>query len=199
VLLNSNIIRTFFTIIIFISLIAVYGCSAPGILGGGAASTMVIAEGDRSVGSVIDDATIKVQIASKFIASEEKLFLNLDSNIIEGRVLLTGIVETQESRIEAIRKVWEVKGVNEVINEIEVGDKTTFKEYAEDVWITTQIKGLAAKNLGLRALSYNFETIKGKVYIAGITSKKDQLEILINTVKGVKGVNEIVNYVIIKE
>ena len=127
------------------------------------------------------------------------MFLNIDTKVNEGRVLLTGIVENQETRIEAVKKVWEVEGVKEVVNEIEVGDKTTVKEYANDLWITTQVKALAAKNIGLRALSYNFETIRGKVYIAGITSRPEQLETIIEGTKTVKGVKEIVNYVIVKE
>ena len=131
--------------------------------------------------------------------SKNNLFLNIDSKVIEGRVLLTGIVDNQEIRIEAVKKTWEVNGVQEVINEIEVGDKTSIKEYASDLWITTQIRALAARNLGLRALSYNFETIKGKVYMAGITSRPEQLETLIALIKTIKGVNEIVNYVLIKE
>ena len=72
-------------------------------------------------------------------------------------------------------------------NEIEVGDKTTLKEYSQDLWINTQVKGVAAKTLGLRALSFNFETIKGKVYIAGITSRKEQLEELKKEGKKQKG------------
>ena len=176
-----------------------YGCSPAGILASGGATTMVIAEDDRSAGEVIDDATIKVKISAKFIASEQNLFLNIDSTVIEGRVLLTGIVQNQETRIEAIRKVWEVSGVQEVINEIQVGQKTTIKEYANDVWITTQIKAAATKNIGLRSLSYNFETIKGKVYVAGITSRKEQLDNIIETIESIKGVTEIVNYVVIKE
>ena len=192
-------IRIFLIISILFLLTLNYGCSAPGVLATGGGTTMVIAEGDRSVGTVIDDATIKVQIGAKFISSEEKLFLNIDTFIIEGRVLLTGIVDTQEARIDAVRRVWEVKGVQEVINEIEVGDKTTLKEYSQDLWINTQVKGVAAKTLGLRALSYNFETIRGKVYVAGIISKKELLDQLINSIKNIKGVKEIVNYVIIKE
>ena len=97
------------------------------------------------------------------------------------------------------RKVWEIEGVQEVINEIEIGDKITLKEYANDLWINTQIKALAAKEIGLRALSYNFETIRGKVYLAGITSRPEQLDTLINTIKTIKGVKEIVNYVVVKE
>jgi len=192
-------IRIFLIINICFALILNYGCSPTNVLATGGATTMVIAEGDRSVGGIIDDATIKVQIASKFLSAEENLFLNVDTHVIEGRILLTGIVNKQETRIDAVRRVWEVEGVKEVINEIEIGEKTTLKEYAEDVWITAQIKGTAAKNIGLRALSYNFETIKGKVYVAGITSRKDQLDILIESIKGIKGVKEIVNYVIIKE
>ena len=139
-----------------------FGCSPVGLLTTGGATTMVVAEGDRSLGSVVDDATIKLNLSAKFLKSENNLFLNIDSKVIEGRVLLTGIVDNQEIRIEAVKKTWEVNGVQEVINEIEVGDKTSIKEYASDLWITTQIRALAARNLGLRALSYNFETIKGK-------------------------------------
>lgn len=176
-----------------------YSCSPAGILASGGATTMVVAEGDRSLGTVVDDATIKLNLSTKLLNSNSSLFININSNVLEGRVLLTGIVETQEIRIDAVRQVWEIKGVKEVINEIQIGNKTTIKEYANDLWINTQVKGLAAKTVGLRALSYNFETIRGKVYIAGITSRPEQLEAILQSTKTIKGVKEIINYVIVKE
>ena len=112
---------------------------------------------------------------------------------------MTGLVDNQEIRIDAVRMVWEVDGVQEVINEIQIGNRATLKEYANDLWINTQAKGLAAKAVGLRVVGYNFETIQGKVYIAGITSRPKQLEEIIDAVKTIKGVKEIVNYVIITE
>lgn len=188
--------------LLFVSLILLMiniGCSSVGILASGGGATMVIAEGDRSLGTVVDDATIKLNLSAKFLKSENSLFLDVNSNVTEGRVLLTGLVDTQEIRIEAVRKVWEINGVREVINEIEVGNKTTLKEYMNDLWINTQVKSLAARTIGLRSFSYNFETIKGKVYIAGITSRPEQLQAIVESTKTIKGVNEIVNYVIIKE
>ena len=188
--------------LLFVSLILLMiniGCSPVGILASGGGATMVIAEGDRSLGTVVDDATIKLNLSAKFLKSENRLFLDVNSNVAEGRVLLTGLVDTQEIRIEAVRKVWEINGVREVINEIEVGNKTTLKEYMNDLWINTQVKSLAARTIGLRSFSYNFETIKGKVYIAGITSRPEQLQAIVESTKTIKGVNEIVNYVIIKE
>ena len=188
--------------LLFVSLILLMiniGCSPVGILASGGGATMVISEGDRSLGTVVDDATIKLNLSAKFLKSENSLFLDVNSNVTEGRVLLTGLVDTQEIRIEAVRKVWEINGVREVINEIEVGNKTTLKEYMNDLWINTQVKSLAARTIGLRSFSYNFETIKGKVYIAGITSRPEQLQAIVESTKTIKGVNEIVNYVIIKE
>ena len=176
-----------------------YGCSPSSILASGGATTMVIAEGDKSLGTAVDDATIKLNISRKFLASENNLFINIDTSVVEGMVLLTGIVKNQESRIEAVKIAWEVESVKEVINEIEIGDKASIKEYANDVWITTQIKTLAAKDIGLRSISYNIETIRGKVFLAGITSRPEQLEALVNITKSVKGVKEVVNYVVIKE
>ena len=40
---------------------------------------------------------------------------------------------------------------------------------------------------------------KGRVYVIGITSKQDQLDSVIKVVRTIKGVKEIVNYVIINE
>ena len=185
------------SVLYILLLLFLHACSPANILATGGGSAMVIAEGDRSMGSVIDDATIKVNIAAKFINSEDNLFVNISTTVLTGRVLLTGLVDNQEIRIDAVRKVWEVNGVQEVINEIQVGNRDSLKEYANDLWINTQAKGLAAKTIGLRVVGYNFETIQGKVYIAGITSRPEQLEDLIEAVKTIKGVKEIVNYVIV--
>ena len=191
-----NLLSFIFAIIVLFNF---YGCSPAGILAGGGATTMVVAEGDKSVGTVVDDASIKLNISALFLEAGNSLFLDIDVQVNEGRVLLTGIVETQESRINAIKTVWQVEGVKEVINEIEIGDKTTIKEYANDLWINTQIKTKSARQIGLKALTYNFETIKGKVYIAGVSSRPEEIESLIENIKTVKGVKEIVNYVVMKE
>ena len=176
----------------------IISCSPANILASGGATGMVVAEGDRSLGSVVDDATIKINIAAKFINSDDNIFVDVSTSVLEGRVLLTGLVANQEIRIDAVRRVWEVEGVKEVVNEIQIGNRESLKEYAQDIWITTQVKGLAAKTIGLRAVAYNFETIKGKLYIVGITSRPEQLEEIIEVAKTVKGVTEIVNYEIVK-
>ena len=176
-----------------------YGCSPASVLATGGGSAMVVAEGERSIGTVIDDATIKVNIAAKFLNAENNLFVNINTSVLEGRVLLTGLVDNQEIRIDAVRLVWEIDGVKEIINEIEIGNRVTLKDYASDLWINTQARAVAAKTVGIKSITYNFETIQGKIYIAGISVRPDLLDEMILALRGIKGVEEIVNYVIIKE
>ena len=192
----KNRVLLFFLLLLTANIIS---CSPANILATGGATGMVVAEGDRSLGSVVDDATLKINIAAKFINSDDNIFVDVSTSVLEGRVLLTGLVANQEIRIDAVRRVWEVEGVKEVVNEIQIGNRESLKEYAQDIWITTQVKGLAAKTIGLRAVAYNFETIKGKLYIVGITSRPEQVEEIIEVAKTVKGVTEIVNYVIVKK
>ena len=175
------------------------GCSPTGILATGGSSALVVAEGERSIGTVIDDATIKANIAAKFLNAGNNLFVNINTSVLEGRVLLTGLVDNQEIRIDAVRLVWEVEGVKEIINEIEIGNRSTLKDYGSDLWINTQARAVAAKTVGLKAITFNFETIQGKIYVAGISSKPALLDEMVDALKNIKGVSEIVNYVIIKE
>ncbi len=176
-----------------------YSCSPTSMLATSGGTAMVVAEGDRSLGTVVDDATIKVNIAAKFLNAGNNLFVDINTTVLEGRVLLTGLVDNQEIRIDAVRLIWEVEGVREVINEIEIGNRSTLKDYANDLWINTQARGVAAKTIGLRSVGYNFETINGKIYVAGITSRPEQMNNLIEALKTIKGVKEITNYVIVKE
>ncbi len=188
----------FFIIPLFLILAFInYGCSPANILATGGSGALVVAEGERSLGTVIDDATIKVNIAAKFLNADNNLFININTSILEGRVLLTGLVDNQEIRIEAVRLIWEVEGVREIINEIEIGNRSTLKDYASDLWINTQARAVAAKTIGIKSITFNFETIQGKVYVAGISARPDLLDEMISALKNIKGVNEIVNYVII--
>ena len=195
----KKIIKLVFSTSLLISTLSFIGCSPANILATSGGTAMVVAEGDRSLGTVVDDATLKINISAKFIGAGNNLFVNINTSVLEGRVLLTGIVKDQETRIESVRLVWEVDGVKEVINEIEIGNRSSLKDYANDLWINTQARGFAAKTLGLDAIGYNFETINGKVFIAGITKNNDHVNKLIDSIKTIKGVKEIVNYVIVKE
>ena len=176
-------------ILIFLIPFFLISCTPMEIITTSTSTGAVIADSDRSIGESVDDLGIKIKITEKYVKSDKGIFLDIDTSVRMGTVLLTGIVENQEIRIEAVRLVWEIKGVREVINEIEVGNKQNLKEYTKDLWISAQVRTKTLSELGLDVLTYNFETINGKVYVLGVANSEEEskkINDIIRTVKGVK-------------
>jgi osmotically-inducible protein OsmY len=178
------------------SALALQGCVEAAV-GAGAVTGVAIAQ-ERSVGAAIDDKTIQLNINSALLQKHEALFRKVGTEVVEGRVLLTGVVLTPEDRIEAGRLAWSVNGVKEVLNEIEVSDKSSIVDFARDAWITTQLR---TKLLGDRLVSdinYSIETVNGTIYLMGIAQSEAELERVTGHARTIRGVQRVVSHVRLK-
>src|SRR5690606_40916073 len=92
------------------------------------------------LGRSMSDTQIRIAINDKWLQADEEMFRKVNLQVQEGRVLLTGNVRLPEQRVEAVRLCWQVPGVREVINEIEVSDKSGLSNFARDTWISTQLR-----------------------------------------------------------
>lgn len=150
---------------------------------------------ERTVGHIIDDSTIATQINSHFLQKDvNELFQKVSVTVTEGRVLLTGSVNKPESRVEAVRLAWKPRGVKEVINEIQVSAVNP-KQYAQDVFISAQVKSRMVLNRDVRSINYNIETVNGVVYLIGLARGKQELEKVTDIASRVKGVRRVVSHV----
>ena len=75
-------IKILFSVFILFSLSTLYSCTPGGVLASGGATTMVVAEGDRTLGTVVDDTTIKINISSNLLSSSTNLFVNINTNAV---------------------------------------------------------------------------------------------------------------------
>ena len=190
--------KKYFIIINLICMFFLQSCSPVNILATGTSAGAVVAESNRTVGEAVDDTAIKIKITEKYAKSKKGIFLDVNTTVKLGKVYLTGIVENQDARVEAVKLVWEINGVEEVINDIEIGNSQNLKDYSNDLWITTQIKTRAVASFGLEYITYNFESINGKVFIMGIAKDKNESEDVIEIIRNIKGVKSIVDHVIIR-
>lgn len=155
---------------------------------------------ERSTGSRLDDNGIAIAINEKFVQKDfEGLFGRVDTNISEGRVLLAGAVDTPTLKKEAERLVWEVEGVKEVINEIQVNNSTDFATYMEDAYITRHIKAQMLLTKGISSVNYGVETVDGTVYLMGIAKSQKELDIAIAISRRAPGVKKVVSHVIFRD
>jgi osmotically-inducible protein OsmY len=155
--------------------------------------------GERSAGHIVDDALITTKIKNQFA---QKYFNNLFSRITviskEGRVLLTGSVVNGEYVAKASEIVWQVEGVTEVINEIEVADKG-LKERAIDSLIANQVRAKYLFTKNIRSVNYTIDANNGVIYLTGIAQSKEELDLAIDIASKVSNVKRVVSHVVLKE
>lgn len=176
---------------------ALGGCVAAAV--GGAAVTGAALSQERSLGSAISDFNIQARIEKKLFDQSRETFRKVDTEVVEGRVLLTGRVGTREQRIEAAAVAWTTEGVREVVNEIEVGESRGFGGYARDAWISTRIEARLLGDAGVEQENYNIETVNRTVYIFGIAQNEAELDRVIVHCRGLKGVRRVVPHVRMKD
>lgn len=175
---------------------ALQGCAAAAV-GAGATAGVAIAQ-ERSVGAAVDDATIALNVNSALLQKSESLFTKVGVEVVEGRVLLTGAVLTPEDRVEAGRLAWTVRGVKEVLNEIEVSNKNTIVDYAKDAWITAQLRTKLIGDRLVSDINYSIETVNGVIYLMGVAQNEAELQRVTNHARNISGVNRVVSHVRLK-
>ena len=172
-------------------------CSIP-IATGVATKAVTVSNSDRSIGEYVDDVLIKAILKNSYFDQSEKIFFNVDVEVSQGRVLLTGTVDNIDLRIEATRIAWGVKGVQTVINEIQISESDNILNFADDLVISTKVYAKLMLDEEVNSLNYNIETVNKVVYIIGISSSSDEKKKAIDLTKEVFGVEEVVEYITIK-
>jgi len=154
---------------------------------------------EKGIKEAISDGMIDASINKEFLNHDVNMFLNVEIEVVEGRVLLTGSVKKIKHRLDAVKLAWKVLGVREVINEIEVTEKGGIKQYLIDVKIKTQIRYKVISDKKISSINYNFEVVNGSLYIIGISDSKKELKRVVEHANKIKGVLKVVSHAIIKD
>ena len=169
---------------------------------GSSTTTGVVLSKEESFGTTLDDVGLRTKINERLLRRDiNRLFAGVTVKVYEGKVLLTGRVANPEDRLEIVKITWSVKGVKEVINEIEVHNHDNalgFGDYGKDSFITTNLKTRLLLDQRIRSMNYNIETIKGIVYIIGIAQSNEELNLVNGIASQIKFVKKVVSYVRIK-
>ena len=120
---------------------------------------------EKGIKEAISDGMIDASINKEYLNHDVNMFLNVEIEVVEGRVLLTGSVKKPKHRLDAIKLAWKVLGVREVINEIDVTEKGGIKQYLIDVKIKTQLRYKVIADKEISSINYNFEAVNGNLYI----------------------------------
>ena len=194
-LIKNHMIYKF--LVVAFSILLISGCTTAFVTG--ASKVVLIEKEERSFNNFVEDTIILAQLKNSYFSNNEKIFFNVNVEVLEGKVLLTGSVEQIDERIEATKLAWGIEGVNEVINEIQINNDDSILDYADDLVIKTKIKAKLLLNTDIFNLNYSVEVVNGVVYLIGIAQNKEELGLVINISENTYGTKNVISYVRLKE
>ena len=176
--------KRIFSIILILTLTS---CSSVGKFGTGVDITF----DPRTIGMQIDDTIMQKNLSTRLALTNKKYFLSIQSEVIDGRIFLSGKVEEPEEKIKITKLAWETKGVRSVKNAISIKGQSNFKSTAKDILITSQLRSALIFNKKTKARNYTLETINKNIYIFGIAMSKDEKDEVIDEANKIYDVNQI--------
>ena len=145
----------------------------------------------RTIGMQIDDTIMQKNLSARLALKDKKYFLSIQSEVIDGRIFLSGKVDEPEEKIKITKMAWETKGVRSVKNAITIKGQSSFKSTAKDILITSQLRSALIFNKKTKARNYTLETINQNIYIFGIAMDIEEKKEVINEANKIYDVKKI--------
>ena len=180
---------------VLLSAMALQACSTVGIATTAGATGGMAAAREGGFMQTAVDTRIKLEINELWFNYDLDAFSKLSLTVEQGRVLVTGVVQNPDHRVEAIRLAWQPKGVTQVINEVRVANSEGVSGFARDTWITTNLRGKIIFDKEVQSINYSIETVQGTVYLMGIAQDRAELNRVIEHARNTSYVRQVVSYV----
>ena len=183
----------FILILLFIN--GCVGASSQGVFGTGVS----IALDPRTLGTQIDDSIIDKSMDTRLLLVDKNYFLTVSTQVLDGRIFITGKVDNPEEKLKITKLAWETEGVRSVKNDLKIKEKFNFKQSAKDVLITSQLRTALIFSKKIKSANYSIDTYKKKIYIYGISETKDEREEVIKEAKEILDVEDVVASILLVE
>jgi len=183
---------------LFILLITISGCmgtSSTGVLGTGVS----IATDPRTIGTQIDDNIMQKNLSARIINRNAKYLFAVKPKVIDGRIFITGKVNTVEEKLNITKLAWETKGARSVKNDLKIREQFDIQQFSKDILITSQLRTVMIASKTIKSTNYNIDTYKKKIYIYGIAESEEERSEVINEAKQILDVDDVISSILLIE
>ena len=182
-----------FLILFFLS--SCVGTGSKGVFGTGVS----IALDPRSLGTQIDDSIMQKNLITRLTLKKKDYFLSVKTKVLDGRIFITGKVDSPEEKLQITKIAWETNGVRSVRNDIKIKEEFNFKGSAKDLLITSQLRTALVLSKNIKSNNYNIDTYKKKIFIQGIAINSDEKKKVINEAKQILDVKDVISSILLVE
>ncbi len=182
-------------ILILVFLSGCVGASSRGVFGTG----VTIALDPRTLGTQIDDGIMDKNLDAKLLLMNKNYILSVKTQVLDGRIFITGKVIDPEEKLKITKLAWEIEGVRSVKNDLKIKEDFNFKQSAKDLLITSQLRSAIIFNDNIKSANYSIDTYKRKIYIYGIALSKEERDLVIDEAKQILDVEDVIASILLVE
>ena len=187
--------KIFINLLLLLFLSSCVGSSSTGVFGTG----VTIAMDPRTLGTQIDDSIMDKSLDAKLVTTDKNYLLAVKTKVLDGRIFITGKVDTPEEKLKITKIAWETKGARSVKNDLKIKEEFNFKQSAKDLLITSQLRSAIIFNKKIKAVNYNIDTYKKKIYVYGIAKTKEEKNEIIKEAREILDVEDVITSILLME
>jgi osmotically-inducible protein OsmY len=171
---------------------------------------------DRTTDDQATDAKITAGILSRFSDKDKGLLLDVNVDVWEQRVMLTGTLDDPAMKKTVVELAGADPRIKKVYDELQIvtkEEKERRREEAKkenkdskegagqsvnDFWIATKIDGQLIGMGGVKSVDYRWRSVRNKVYIIGRARHETELNKVLEICRNTKGVESVKHFIEIK-
>ena len=177
--------KNFFSLILILFLVS---CTSATKFGAGVNITF----DPRTIGMQIDDTIMQKNLSARLALTDKRYFISIQTEVLDGRIFLSGKVNEPEEKIKITKMAWETNGVRSVKNAITIKGQSNFKSTAKDILITSQLRTALILNKKTKSRNYTLETVNKNIYIFGIAMDEEEKKEVMNEANKIYDVKEVI-------
>ena len=183
--------RPFLLLIIILNL---QSCAAP-IIGGVGAIAFSSSAQEKGLGTSINDKVIYVKLRNAIYDWDPSVSENISLSVDNGSVLITGKLKNIDTKVKLTKIIWEVNGVKEVNNKVQISDTNNLKNIAKDLASLGEIKARLMASTKINSLNFSIDVVNNIAYISGVASSEEEISIVTQIAQEAKFIQEVQNFV----
>ncbi len=149
---------------------------------------------DQSFSDIGADAELKRVL----FADRSHDYGDVDLTIYEGRLMLSGTMASEAGHKKLVENAWKARGVDEVIDEIIVGEGTSLGQGFEDSRIDAALRTRLLADGDIKSGQFKASVSKGVVYLLGVTHSQRDLDDALEIARSIGGVDKVVSHVLVR-
>ncbi|XDZ62342.1 BON domain-containing protein [Alphaproteobacteria bacterium LSUCC0396] len=180
-------------IVLLLASIGLSGC-ASAVIGVGTAA-VAASTTEKGLSTSVADTQIHAKLTDRFVNTDFSLVTAVDITVNDGAVLMTGKVKTPEEKILATRLAWEIFGVREVVNELQVTDTSSIKDIAKDLAASATLRTKLITDSNISSLNFSIDVVNGTVYLSGVAANAEEMNRVVAHARDIRFTQQVVNYI----